>query len=50
MKNSLHASEFSSENLLEKSKSKIASLRSRTSAVVLSVMLASVPAASAEDA
>ena len=50
MKNNLHASEFSSENLLEKSKSKIASLRSRTSAVVLSVMLASVPAASAEDA
>ena len=50
MKNNLHTSEFWSESFLEKLKSKISLLQSHASAMVLSVMLASVPAASAEDA
>jgi hypothetical protein len=50
MKNSLHPSEFSSEIPSGKLKSKIASLRSHTSAVVLGALIASAPAASAEDA
>ena len=50
MKNSLYASEFSSEIPSGKLKSKIASLRSHTSAVVLGALIASAPAASAEDA
>lgn len=49
MKNSLHTSEFWSESFLERSKSKISSLRSHTSAMVLSVMMVSMPVASAEN-
>ena len=48
MKNSLHTSEFGSESFLEKSKSKISSLRSHTSAVVLGALIASTSASAAD--
>lgn len=48
MKNSLYASEFSSEIPSGKSKNKIASLRSHTSAVVLGALIASTSASAAD--